>query len=539
MKPELLAPVGNQEHLQAAIAAGCDAVYFALQEFGARAFANNFSLEQAEQAIRQCHLMGVKVYIAMNTVLFEEEIEHAYQLAKTVTQMGADALIIQDIGLMSLIHHRLPDVVIHASTQVSVSQPSQIRQLKELGVRRVILARECDKETVEKCKEEGLEIEIFIHGALCISMSGRCLLSSVQFGRSGNRGTCAQPCRMQYDLYKNGKKVETQGHYLLSPKDVSIIDQVNTLPVDSLKIEGRMKSVEYVYESVRQTRKVLDGSPRSDQDKTNLMTAFYRGYTKGHYYDQRGKDLISQTSCNHLGVAIGRVKEVDQQQIRIALDKTLYQQDGIRFANKTGIRVNYLYDVHGKLQNHIPAGQTAVLKRMDGIKKGDVVYRTASYSLEKQIEQQILHSDRKVKVHAALSCSQIGQPLSCRLDDGEHCIQVQSQQTAQPAQSQALNPQTLEKQMNKTGNSWVEFSSIEANIAPGLFFPLGAINQLRRDAIDALAKERTQMPKLSERPWKPAVFGHETKGIFETLPHCADQDWNITNSYAVIAALEM
>ncbi len=261
MRPEILAPVGSMEALNAALAAGCDAVYFGLPSFGARAFANNFDLETTKEVIERCHLCGVKAYITMNTILYEDEIEDAYQMAKKVHSFGVDALIIQDLGFIHLLHHRLPNLVLHASTQLSVTNPYQIEQLKKLGVKRVVLARECSKEEIQACVDTGIEVEVFVHGALCICYSGQCYFSSVHYGRSGNRGMCAQPCRMKYTLYEDGNKVDTHGEYVLSPKDLSLIDEVNTLAdmgVCSLKIEGRMKSAYYLATVVSSYRMLID-----------------------------------------------------------------------------------------------------------------------------------------------------------------------------------------------------------------------------------------------------------------------------------------
>ena len=202
MKPEVLAPVGNEEMLEAAIMAGCDAVYFALETFGARAFAKNFTLERTKEIIERCHLLNIKVYITMNTLLFEDEIEEAYACAKALHEMQVDALIIQDLGLIHLLHHRLPNLVLHASTQLSVSKPEMIEQLKIMGVKRVVLAREASLDEIKTCVKTGMEIEVFVHGALCICYSGQCYFSSIRYDRSGNRGLCAQPCRMIYSMKK-------------------------------------------------------------------------------------------------------------------------------------------------------------------------------------------------------------------------------------------------------------------------------------------------------------------------------------------------
>lgn len=269
-KAEILAPAGSREALEAAWAAGADAVYFGLPQFGARAYAKNFTLEEARNIIKEAHLGGKKVYITMNTLLEESQMEEAAAMAEQLYEMGADALIVQDLGLIHLLHHTLPDLELHASTQLSVTTPSQIEQLRKLGIQRVVLAREATVEEIEACAKTGMELEVFVHGALCISYSGQCRFSQVRYGRSGNKGACAQPCRMEYTLEKNGKPVETQGSFLLSPRDLSLVEQIPMLEkagAASLKIEGRMKSPEYVYASVLAAKKAREGKKLSREDR--------------------------------------------------------------------------------------------------------------------------------------------------------------------------------------------------------------------------------------------------------------------------------
>lgn len=245
LKAEILAPAGNREALNAAFAASADAVYFGLPLFGARAFAKNFTLEEAKEIIENAHLAGKKIYVTMNTLLEEDQMEQAATWAKALHEMGVDALIIQDLGLIHLLHHRFPNLELHASTQLSITTPYQIEQLKKLGISRVVLAREATLDQIRACAKTGMELEAFVHGAICISYSGQCRFSQVRYNRSGNKGACAQPCRMEYTLEENGKPINTEGNFLLSPKDLSLVHNVKDLVeagVWSLKIEGRMKS---------------------------------------------------------------------------------------------------------------------------------------------------------------------------------------------------------------------------------------------------------------------------------------------------------
>lgn len=465
MRPEILAPVGSMEALNAALAAGCDAVYFGLPSFGARAFANNFDLETTKEVIERCHLCGVKVYITMNTILYEDEMEDAYNMAKMVHLFGVDALIIQDLGFIHLLHHRLPNLVLHASTQLSISNPYQIEQLKKLGVKRVVLARECTKEEVQACVDTGIEVEVFVHGALCICYSGQCYFSSVHYGRSGNRGMCAQPCRMKYSLYEDGNKVDTHGDYVLSPKDLSLIDEVNTLAdmgVCSLKIEGRMKSAPYVYESVSQVKKVLENMERSHLDEQNLRVTFNREYTVGHMYGASGKELMNSKTCNHQGIEIGRVVKVNKNKICIQLSQDLHQNDGIRFERENlGCHVNFMYDKKQKLISFMPKNNTVLIEGPVGVHVGSIVRKTMDSELNKTIEGKIRTSNRQSIVNAVVTCSAVGKPMVMEVYNDSTKISVSTEIDSVHALKRATDEETLNKQFSKTKDSWANFGRIE------------------------------------------------------------------------------
>lgn len=527
--------------LEAALAAGCDAVYFGLPQYGARAYAKNFTMEQAREVIQRCHLAGVKVHITMNTILFEEEIEPAYQQAKQLYEYGVDALIIQDLGLMHLLHTRLPDLVIHASTQLSTRTPQEIEKLKKLGVRRVVLARECSRDEIERCKKAGLEIEIFVHGALCISMSGRCYLSQVCYGRSGNRGRCSQPCRMPYTLWMDGRKVHTPGEYLLSPKDLSLIDQAGKLDVDSLKIEGRMKSPVYVYEAVRQVKKVLEGKKRTQEDRERLKQAFNRGYTTGHMDGMTGYELMNTTAGNHQGIPAGQVVGVSKKKIRIHCQIDIHQYDGLRIGLQQGCRINYLYDARGNLTNEVKKGHIAQIDALPNIHIKDMVVRTVSYQMEQEVRKIAQTTIRKIPVKAQIICEGFGQPLRAIANDGQHTVFAESAVKAVLAKKQPTTPAVIEKQMKKTKDSWIVFTDITYDLEDGLFFPIGVLNDLRRQIIERLKKEREKAAPVSERPYlfRPFVEDKEARYV-QTVPEdTLPAHWNVTNSYGVAAALEM
>ncbi len=550
MKPEILAPVGNREMLDAALAAGCDAVYLGLPNFGARAYAHNFTAEEARKAIADCHLLGVKVYITMNTILYENEIEKAYQQAKAVHEMGVDALIIQDLGLIHLLHERLPNLELHASTQISAMKPEQIRNLKKLGVSRVVLARECSLEQIRACADTGMDIEVFVHGAMCICKSGQCQFSAFRYDRSGNRGMCAQPCRMPYTLLMDGKEVDTKGEYLLSPKDLSLIEQVEDLidaGVISLKIEGRMKSPEYVWESVHVLKEVLNGRKMTKSDKEKLSVTFSRGFTKGHTYQQKGDALMNTLQPNHQGIEIGTVEKVQGKRIMVRLLKPLHQNDGIRFGSDIGCRVNFLYDQKGKLTDSVQQGLCQV-EGLKGIRKGMIVRKTVDSLLPKEIEAETKANPRRIPVEAKVSCQGIGYPLVLELTDQLHTVTVSSKDMAQKAMKRPLDASTLTKQITKTGNSFSFIQNVEVDLNDEIFFVISAINDLRREAVDKLAEARTAIKPILEKDYSVSVqtvnpsqewvetIEHPNRNIVDHLEK-ADmiKNMNVTNSYAVCA----
>lgn len=304
--PELLAPAGGMVQLKAAVQSGADAVYLGAGSFSARAGADNFGYDELIEAVKYCHVYGVKVHCALNTLIKENELESAVETAKAINRCGVDAIIIQDIGLAAHLRKILPDIELHASTQMTVTSLEGVRYLEEHGFNRVVLARELSMHEIEEIvKGAKAEIEVFVHGAICMSYSGQCLMSSILGGRSGNRGRCAQPCRLYYDLLEKGRSCDSA--YILSPKDMALINQLKELKrigVASLKIEGRLKSPEYVSAVVGVYRKYLDNTiPASSADMTELKNAFSRsGFTDGYFTGKLGEKMMShENPANNSG----------------------------------------------------------------------------------------------------------------------------------------------------------------------------------------------------------------------------------------------
>ena len=305
---ELLSPAGNMESLKAAINNGADAIYLGGKSFGARAYADNFSDEELKEAVRYAHLYGVKLYVTVNTIIYNNEVNDFVKYIELLYRIGVDALIMQDIGMISLVRKKFPNMEIHASTQCHNHNNEGIKLLKDLGVTRIVLDREMSLEEMENIDID-VEKEVFIHGALCNSYSGCCLFSSMNGGRSGNRGECTQPCRLPYKLIKNGEYVDTINKYLLSTKELNTIhnfDKLMESDIVSFKIEGRMKSPSYVGYVTRLYRKLIDNyynkkeSVVSSDEENNLKILFNRDFTNGYLFNDKVMNTFSSNHLEHL-----------------------------------------------------------------------------------------------------------------------------------------------------------------------------------------------------------------------------------------------
>lgn len=480
---------------------GADAIYLGGLMFGARASATNFSQEEIKKVVEEAHAVGVKIYVTMNTLIHDFEMDSCLNMVEELDTYGVDAFIIQDLGLCDVIKHRFPHVEIHASTQMHIHNLEGLRHLKKWGFTRAVVARETSLELLEKMCQEDIEIEAFVQGAYCVSYSGQCHMSHNIGGRSANRGECAQACRLPYELVceENGqyKKIDTEGKYLLSLKDLNALNQVKALVnagVCSFKIEGRMKRPEYVALMTSLYRKAIDCALNNEPFNATtemvdeMKKVFNRGFTDGYLTKQDNRTIMSTLRPNHQGIEIGKVVKFHHDKMSIQVNGILRQGDGIRILGKqndAGFVVNYLYNndrLVNKAENEI-----IDLKRVKGVQIGDKVMKTSDCEQLNELQKQITMSKRKVTIKAHVK-AHINEPFVLTFIHPSHQVEVQSEQLVEEAKNQPLTVEKIEKQISKLGNTPFINSHCTFDVGENISFPLSLINELRRQAAEQLEK---------------------------------------------------
>ena len=489
-KPELLSPVGNMECLMAAINAGADAVYLGGKNFGARNYAGNFNNEELCEAIKFAHIYGVKVYVTVNTMIYEEEVNSFMEYIDFLHRNNVDALIIQDLGMMDLIRKIYPNLELHASTQMNVHNIDGTKLLEELGIKRVVLAREVNIDKIKEIKEKtNIEIEVFVQGALCVSYSGQCLMSSLINGRSGNRGTCSQCCRMPYDLFSNGEKVN-KDNYLLSTKDLNTLDNLDKIieaGVDSLKIEGRMKRPEYVYLMTKIYRCAIDNYFEkkelfSKKDIIQMKKIFNREFTKGFIFNEDNDSFTNSFRPNHMGIKIGEV--IDKNTIKLTDD--VIQGDGIRIVGSidTGSILNKIYK-NGKLVNSAFKGDIIKVDLKENVYDGVVVKTSDKEQLE-DIQKQIKVS-KKIKVD--MNVETINDVLKVELTDSINSVSIEDK-IVEKAINSGTSKERIIEQLTKLGDTPFIVNNINSKIDDNIFINIKSLNELRRKLTQELIDKR-------------------------------------------------
>lgn len=480
---ENLAPAGNWDALRSAVAAGADAVYLGYAAYSARAGAGNFDEQQLRDAVRFAHLHHVRVHVTVNTLIKDGELAGVVDVLRLLSEIRVDAVLVQDLGVLRMARRCFPDLPIHASTQMAIHNATGVRFCRNQGMTRAVLARECSAAEIALAAKEGIEIEVFGHGAQCVAVSGECLFSSVVGGRSGNRGRCAQPCRLLYTY--RGKTAAW-----LSPRDVCMRDdlpELNKAGVASIKLEGRLKRPEYVATIANSYRNAIDAMDNGhfrkadEAEMTGLRQIFSRGgFMRGYAMGAEDAGVIDPARVSHGGVKIGRVEFAAGNMARVRLERSLDDGDGLQIRTAQG-DAELIYAGHDT-----EAGQIAVVRLRPDVrtKTGDEVYRLTS---EKQLQWARSLVIPAIPADMAL-IAYPGKPLALTMTDGESSVTVTGD-TVAPAQSRAMSEEDARRSLGKLSDTPFSLRTLTVQTA-GAFVPVSALNQLRREACQQLAEAR-------------------------------------------------
>ncbi|OOM74966.1 putative protease YdcP precursor [Clostridium puniceum] len=488
-KIELLAPAGSMESLIAAINNGADAIYLGGNKFSARAYASNFDNETMMKAVDYAHSYNVKVYVTINTSLKQSELKEALKYVGYLYEIGVDAIIIQDVGLISLIRDVYPKFELHASTQMTIHNGEGALYFREKGLQRIVLSRELSLEEIKYIsKDLGIETEIFVHGALCVCYSGQCLMSSMIGGRSGNRGRCAQPCRMQYTI--KGETLGEKKAYLLSPKDTCLIDDVEAIiksGTASLKVEGRMKKPEYVAGVTSNYRRSIDKFLRNgkfdlNKGRNELAQLFNReGFAKAYLYKNVGKDMMSYNYPKNTGVFIGQVNNSGE----VVLEENVALGDGIRFYDD-GFTLSKILKNNKEIREAFK-GETVKLFPTGGYKKGYRLYKMSDKKLYDELKDEVKSYKRKLDLIGKVEFK-VNSPLVIKTKFNGKEYKVFGE-TVEAATNTPLTRERVEEALKKSGEIPYKFSQILFNIFNEGFIRIASINNLRRELFEKILKD--------------------------------------------------
>lgn len=527
--PELLAPAGDWDCAKAAVENGADAIYFGLQTgFNARARAANIPVERLAALMTFLRRRGVKGYLTVNTLAFSGELGHVEQIVRLAVPAGVDAVLVQDFGVARLVRRLCPELPIHASTQMSLTSAESIRVAQRLGIRRVVLARELSiAQIAEIHRQTSLELEVFVHGALCIGYSGQCLTSLALGGRSANRGQCAQACRMPYELIRDGEPVDLGGvRYLLSPQDLAaddLVPQLIAAGVSGLKIEGRLKSAEYVAHVTRHYREAIDaamaGQPRpaAPEQREELAITFSRGFCHGWLEGPQPKTLVPGESSDHRGVYLGRVTAVRPGRLEIELAAAVKRGDGIAFENpdaesdEQGCRVYEVFQHGRSLEEPVARGRVELsFGRGDvdlaRVRPGQRVWKTDDPELTRRLRKSFEgeQARRRVPLDLVVEAA-VGRSLHIhgQAASGAACSVV-SDDPLPEAEKHPLTAQVLQEQLGRLGSTIYELRHLEAQIDGRPMIPLSVLGKLRRtmiEQLDASLAAPTPRPLVESSEW--------------------------------------
>ena len=527
---ELLAPAGSMEALKAAVANGADAVYLGMKRFGARAYSANFDEQEVEEAVAYAHLRGVRVYVTVNTIAFENELPEIYQQLHFLNGIGVDGVIAQDLAVLTYVADHFEDMEAHCSTQMGIDDLEGALLAKELGAKRVVVSREVPVDEVKRIRREAdLPVEIFVHGALCVSYSGNCIMSGMTGNRSGNRGRCIGSCRKLYDIFEldavvagavdagsggAGAAAESAGgvsegapegkligrNYILSTKDLNTIDHVDELEgIDSLKIEGRMKEPIYVANVISRYRMALDGRA-SREDKVKLNRTFNRTYTCGYLFGEDRGSITNVEKPNHHGYRIGEIVGVRKGLYEIALTDALRQNDLIRIRHKAedvNLAASKIYDAGGRLINGAQAGETCFIRLKERLSVGDPVYKSKDIAYEKELESQLSGEFRRFPLNMAVYAHP-GAPLVVNAEAFGLEYTYEGDEMLSEALKQPTTKDAVEKQLARLNDTIFALGEVEYEDC-GAFVPAKMLNAARKDIVERMYELRLASKQRREK----------------------------------------
>lgn len=509
---ELLAPAGNMTSLIAAISNGCNAIYLGMNKFGARAYANNFNIDELKEALDYAHLRNVKIYVTMNTIIYNNELKDAYKQLNDLYEIGVDGIIVEDLALFDYIVKNLPNLEAHTSTQMGIDDYYGAKLLKDLGAKRIVLAREVPIEKIKEIKKKvNLPIEIFVHGALCVSYSGNCLMSGLIGYRSGNRGRCVGSCRKKYELINETTNEVLTNSYILSMKDLNTIDYINELKdIDSLKIEGRMKEPEYVANVIRHYRLALDNKLNKKDIKLNKT--FNRTYTKGYIFHEDKKNITNISRPNNFGYEIGYIsKKLKNNTYEIKMNEELNQGDIIRIDND-GVDINLslqrMYDSNDNLINK--ATNKCIIKFKEDAKIGNKIYKTKDIKFYNELAKTYPNEYNRIPININIY-GEVDSNLTASIECGNISTYVTSDWTIDKAINSPISYELVYKQFNKLNDTPYILNEFNYYIE-NAFIPNSKLNEIRRLLIEKLNEERLikrELPELKNITYNINVTNEE------------------------------
>lgn len=505
-KSELLLPVGNMNMCLAAIHNGADAIYVGMPHFNARGRTTDFSIPDLKEIIDICHLYGVKVNLAFNVVIFQNEIPEVINLLKDVLPLGPDALIVQDVGLARLVREMAPEQVIHGSTQMTVTNHEAMSLLDDLKIKRFVLGREVSLPEMRLIKEKtDRELEVFVHGALCVAYSGQCFTSESIGGRSANRGQCAQSCRLEYDMFVDGKKHDLKDlKYLVSPKDLCGISEIPALldiGIESFKVEGRLKTPEYVAATARSYSAAIRGKVNINEAKKEMGLTYSRGFFSGWLHGVDHQELVDGTYGAHRGVEVGKVLKIDAKFITVSSNyPDLKNGDGVLlagfFRNKKTEVGGMLYGVK-KIKEGVFELQFGKEFDLKSAQKDFIVY----FNHDAQVTKKLTHSytDKSLKKRIALGMkvtAHIGHAMKVEVSDGSHSVLIYSDEVVTDAVNLPITEAALAEELGALGATCFTLESFSLESSGAFFINQKLLKKMRREFSEALVELRVRAKNL-------------------------------------------